>query len=640
MNKKYKCDKCDQSFNKYTSLQSHKKQYHKKKDKKFKCDECDESFNKYISLQSHKKQYHKKKDKEFKCDKCDESFNKYVSLQSHKETYHKEIEQQRLPKKNIIKNFQCDKCDQAFDKYFSLKFHKQKYHKIENNEKNIKVNDSFIAMPKTCIVIPKKLEKNLIENKEKNDIMDENNKKKEEKNQFKCDICKLKFRNYTKLKKHQTTHDPDYDEKNNIKKNKTIYKCEICDEEFSKYHYWYNHKQEHLKPKTEEYKCKNCDKVFKKYNYYNKHMIQCSINSKDKENNYRCEICHATFKKYRYWHIHKKEHQNKEKIKCKICGLKFRRYNIYTIHKKIHDNPNEIYECDKCEKTFDDPLQFHYHQKKHEKISYKCKLCQEEFSKYHYWFNHNKQHQDNIKVPCPLCDLEFHCYGYLLKHKPFHNVPLINFSNVLNDKVNFVFVHIPKCGGSTISRFLKLSTKYVLYDANHNEKLKENYNIINFGHASLKNIDDKDMNKIITFVRNPYSRLLSLFHWYKLDREYNFKEFVKEIYQNKKFVKMINNDDRGASFKFAENSYAWKNQTHWIKNKNIFFIGKLENLYDDIKLLCQKINIQYDEANIFHRKKSTNHNKIKDYKDFYDIETKLMVQEMYADDLQTFNYKF
>jgi KRAB domain-containing zinc finger protein len=443
------------------------------------------------------------------------------------------------------------------------------------------------------------------------------------------------FNRYYKLQIHQKTHDPDYKEE-----ERTTYKCQICEKEFLKYRYWLKHKKGHIESKVKEYKCKYCDKIFKRYNYFSNHMLYHSNNSVDKNENYRCEICHLTFKKYRYWHDHKTEHENKNKIVCEICGDKFRRYNIFTIHKNLHKNPEEIYECDKCEKVFEDPVKFHYHKQEHNKIIYKCKLCQEEFSKYHYWFNHNKQHQDNIKVPCSLCDLEFHCYNYLLKHKPFHNVELINFSKVLNDKVNFVFVHIPKCGGSTISRFLKLSTKYVLYDANHNELLKENYNIINFGHASLKHIEDNDMNKIITFVRNPYSRILSLFHWYKLDRDYLFKDFIKQIYQNKKFVKMINNDDRGASFTFAENSYAWKNQTHWIKNKNIFFVGKLENLYDDLKLLCQKINIPFDESTILHRKKSDNHNEIKQYKDFYDMETKLMVEEMYADDLQTFHYKF
>ena len=64
MNKKYKCNNCDISFNNYTSLKMHHDLYHKTKEKlkEFQCDKCDKSFNKYTSLQSHKKQYHKKKD--------------------------------------------------------------------------------------------------------------------------------------------------------------------------------------------------------------------------------------------------------------------------------------------------------------------------------------------------------------------------------------------------------------------------------------------------------------------------------------------------------------------------------------------------------------------------------------------------
>ena len=54
MNKKYKCDNCDISFNHYTSLKMHHDLYHKKKEKQkeFQCDKCDKSFNKYTSLKT------------------------------------------------------------------------------------------------------------------------------------------------------------------------------------------------------------------------------------------------------------------------------------------------------------------------------------------------------------------------------------------------------------------------------------------------------------------------------------------------------------------------------------------------------------------------------------------------------------
>ena len=79
-------------------------------------------------------------------------------------------------------------------------------------------------------------------------------------------------------------------------------------------------------------------------------------------------------------------------------------------------------------------------------------------------------------------------------------------------------------------------------------------------------------------------------------------------------------------------------QYDWISDKNdnilVDFIGRYEKFQDDWRYICKKINISPEDLPVTH-KTSKNH-----YTEYYDDETREIVAEIYAKDIDYFGYKF
>lgn len=188
---------------------------------------------------------------------------------------------------------------------------------------------------------------------------------------------------------------------------------------------------------------------------------------------------------------------------------------------------------------------------------------------------------------------------------------------MINHKHKFIFTHIPKCAGSSIHE--SLGGK---------------------GYSNHKTLEEDLMTSKqakhyfkFTFVRNPWDRFISAYFY--------FKKYGRDGNGDVKMGNIVNRYNSFKDFVLNFNKIPasdwvyphFKEQINWVCG-NHDFIGKSENLQQDFNIICEKIGIPKQQ--LLHTNKS-NH---KHYTDYYDDETRQIVAEKYAKDIQCFNYKF
>ncbi|HEC1759776.1 TPA: sulfotransferase family 2 domain-containing protein, partial [Campylobacter lari] len=192
-----------------------------------------------------------------------------------------------------------------------------------------------------------------------------------------------------------------------------------------------------------------------------------------------------------------------------------------------------------------------------------------------------------------------------------------------HDKYKCIFIHVPKVAGSSIERVIYQTDRWLV------------------GHVKAGDYVKLDRDKFESyfsfgFVRNPYDRVVSAYHYLKNDspdpcdiewgklniRDLEFEEFVLKL-QDEEFKQKI----------LAKNHFSFQYEYLCDENMNVLvdFIGRFEQLNSDFKKIL----------NILNRKDSLVHvNKSKhcDYKDYYNCETYKIIREIYKNDFEIFDY--
>lgn len=196
---------------------------------------------------------------------------------------------------------------------------------------------------------------------------------------------------------------------------------------------------------------------------------------------------------------------------------------------------------------------------------------------------------------------------------------------MINHNLKSIFIHVPKCGGTSIEHVLQnesfVHEKH--YHTSHRE-LNKNYN------SYYK----------FAFVRNPYDKIVSEYKWFTNTKHKYPVKRVKNFYKGvdfKTFLKIFTNWPKSKSNHNPNKGdyYHGLDYMHILQPINqMSYIGRFENLQQDFNIICNRIGITQQQ--LPHKYKI----KHKHYTEYYDEETKQIVAEKFAKDIEYFGYKF
>ena len=214
---------------------------------------------------------------------------------------------------------------------------------------------------------------------------------------------------------------------------------------------------------------------------------------------------------------------------------------------------------------------------------------------------------------------------------------------MISHKHNFIFIHIPKCGGTSVELALLKNEgiqmkNYDQDDLNFlSENQKQKYRIgYEYKGTSTQHrkIDEYKHNKekkyfTFTFIRNPWERFLSEY-FYILKCRPKDQELRKKFPSFKHFVKGKHEKEMYDSHDIPQINFVLNANKH----KMINFIGRCEDMQTDFDYVCKKLNIS--KMKLPYR----NPTKHKHYTEYYDEETRSIVAKKYAKDIEYFGYEF
>tara|TARA_B100001093_G_C26853639_1_gene1026298 strand:+ start:2755 stop:3384 length:630 start_codon:yes stop_codon:yes gene_type:complete len=207
---------------------------------------------------------------------------------------------------------------------------------------------------------------------------------------------------------------------------------------------------------------------------------------------------------------------------------------------------------------------------------------------------------------------------------------------MISHKHKFIYTRVAKTGSSALLSELK---NYVsdFQRAFNQKSFDYDFNHISTPDIKKKVPDEFDEYFKWAFTRNPWDRLVSV--WAMNKQKEGFAcTFPRCISDFPDFVKSLDNLDWiPKKNRFTESNkkyfnYTFGNVSDFTEGSD--FIGRFENLQEDFDIVCDKIGIPRQE--LPHR----NATKHKHYTEYYDEETRQIVAEKYAKDIEYFGYEF
>lgn len=185
------------------------------------------------------------------------------------------------------------------------------------------------------------------------------------------------------------------------------------------------------------------------------------------------------------------------------------------------------------------------------------------------------------------------------------------------EKRDFVFIHIPKTGGTSIvsifgEAFQKHNTAREVIDIIGRKRWDEVYKF--------------------SVVRNPWEKVHS---WYKFRVKLNQSKMSARPISFKDWVACTYGEPKDPYYYYRPKPFM--PQVDWLKDDqgviDMDRIVRFENLQEGFTEVARELGIPSELPHI-NKTKKTN------YRDFYDDETRRIVGEWHAEDIEYFGYKF
>ena len=200
---------------------------------------------------------------------------------------------------------------------------------------------------------------------------------------------------------------------------------------------------------------------------------------------------------------------------------------------------------------------------------------------------------------------------------------------MISEEHQAIFIHVPKCAGSSIKNLLsKKNFKGVSLnnadDGSHDDKT--GYYKAGTARRMKRAYEDQWATHFkFAFSRNPWDRMVSCWKNRAAGRYNKFKDFVFNHQE------MVNN---------GNTSFHWHVMPQCIHVCNnhgdliVDYIGRFESLQEDMDNIFEILNI--DSEKLPHVNKTDHDN----YKTYYDKETIKEVEKMFWKDIEVFEYEY
>jgi len=188
-----------------------------------------------------------------------------------------------------------------------------------------------------------------------------------------------------------------------------------------------------------------------------------------------------------------------------------------------------------------------------------------------------------------------------------------------NKKGPFIFIHIPKTGGTSINRAFEFPK------ADPTLKIKKHYYLADIKKRIAPQIWEQSFK--FCFVRNPWDRLYSHYR-YRVRRKLIKADHFYDSFKAWLTYHLQENPNKGNLCP----------QIEWIRDDqgqiDMDFIGRFERLEEDFQKICSINNLQLELPHMLKSNPET------DYRQAYDEEMTELVAEYSKEEIRYFDYSF